>query len=206
MMTPLFWRPCFSLMIISGALLFSGCGAEKRVTRVDTSVVTDLSGRWNDTDSKLVAEKMIDEMVNRPWLQNFAKAEGRQPVVIVGTVLNKSHEHINIETFVTDLEREMTNTQRVTFVADKGQREEIREERHDQATHAREATQKAPGKELGADYMMKGHISTIQDEADGTKAVYYQVDLELISLTDNVKAWYGQHKIKKVIERKRTLF
>ena len=111
-----------------------------------------------------------------------------------------------METFVTDLEREMTNSQRVTFVADKSQREEIREERHDQATHARESTQKAPGKELGADYMMKGHISTILDEAEGTKAVFYQIDLELISLADNVKAWYGQHKIKKVIERKRTLF
>lgn len=206
MMTQSFWRPCFAWLIVPAALMVSGCGAEQRVTRVDTSVTTDLSGRWNDTDSKVVAEKMIDEMVHRPWLNNFSKAAGRQPVVIVGTVLNKSHEHINIETFVTDLEREMTNTQQVTFVADKGQREEIREERHDQATHSREATQKAPGKELGADYMMKGHISTILDEADGTKAVYYQIDLELISLTDNVKAWYGQHKIKKVIERKRTLF
>ena len=205
-MTQGFRKLGLALLIVPVAFIISGCGAEKRVTRVDTSVTTDLSGRWNDTDSKMVAEKMIDEMVSRPWLNNFSKAEGRQPVVIVGTILNKSHEHINIDTFVTDLEREMTNTQRVTFVANKGQREEIREERHDQATHAREATQKAPGKELGADYMMKGHISTIQDEAEGTKAVFYQVDLELISLKDNVKSWYGQHKIKKVIERKRTLF
>ena len=139
-------------------------------------------------------------------MNNFTKAEGRQPVVIVGTVLNKSHEHINMDTFVNDLERELTNTQRVTFVANKSQREEIREERRDQATHAMDATQKAPGKELGADYMMKGNISTIEDEAEGTKVVYYQVDLELISLSDNVKAWYGQQKIKKVIERKRMLF
>ncbi|MEE8612796.1 MAG: penicillin-binding protein activator LpoB, partial [Nitrospirales bacterium] len=66
--------------------------------------------------------------------------------------------------------------------------------------------QKAPGRELGADYIMKGQISTIQDESDGIKAVFYQVDLELVSLADNVKSWIGQHKIKKVIERRRTLF
>ncbi len=82
----------------------------------------------------------------------------------------------------------------------------MREERRDQAVHAREDSQKAPGRETGADFLMKGQISTIQDEADGVKTVFYQVDLELVSLEDNVKSWYGQHKIKKVIERKSLLF
>ena len=53
---------------------------------------------------------------------------------------------------------------------------------------------------------MKGNISTIVDESDGVKAVYFQVDLDLIDLENNVKSWYGQKKIKKVIERKRLLF
>ena len=193
-----------ALLLLTG--LVSGCATEKRVTRVDTGVTTDLSGRWNDTDSKQVAEKMISEMLSRPWLGNFTSQQTRQPVVIVGTVENLSHEHINTQTFISDLEREMTNSQKVTFVADKSDRQEVREERLDQASHARQDTQKAPGREIGADYIMKGRISTIQDEAEGTKAIFYQVDLELVSLADNTKSWYGQHKIKKVIERKRTIF
>ncbi|MBD0305580.1 MAG: penicillin-binding protein activator LpoB, partial [Nitrospiraceae bacterium] len=116
------------------------------------------------------------------------------------------HEHINTQTFVTDLQRELTNSQKVNFVAGKGEREEIREERREQAVYAREETQRSAGKELGADYMMKGNISTILDEAGGIKAVFYQVDLELVDLESNVKTWYGQKKIKKVIERKRMLF
>ncbi len=183
-----------------------GCGSGKKVTRVDTGVVTDFSGRWNDTDSRMVAETMIKEMTSRPWLGNFSQTKGRQPVVIVGSVLNKSNEHINVQTFITDLEREMTNSQKVTFVATKSERGEIREERRDQAVHSREDTQKGPGQELGADFMMKGYISNILDEGDGTKAVYYQVDLDLIDLENNVKSWYGQKKIKKVIEKKRFLF
>ena len=193
-------------VVLSVTVFLTGCATEKRVTRVDTGVTTDLSGRWNDTDSKQVAEKMIGEMLSRPWLNQFATREGRQPVVIVGNVQNLSHEHINTQTFITDLEREMTNSQKVTFVADKSERKEVREERADQAIHSRENTQKAPGREIGADFMMKGRITTIQDEADGTKAIFYQVDLELVSLIDNTKSWYGQHKIKKVIERKRMLF
>ena len=127
-------------------------------------------------------------------------------VVVVGTVVNSSHEHISVQTFITDLERELTNSQKVTFVAGKGERDELRTERKEQAMYSREDTQKAPGKEIGADYMMKGTISTILDEAEGTKAVFYQVDLQMVDLESNAKVWYGQKKIKKVIEKKRTIF
>jgi hypothetical protein len=187
-------------------LVTAGCGHEVKVTRVDAGTVTDLSGRWNDTDSRMVAEAMVKEALEFPWLENFSKAKRRQPVVVVGTVVNNSHEHINVQTFITDLERELTNSQKVTFVAGKQEREEVRAERKEQAVYAREDTQKAPGKESGADFMLKGSIATIVDEADGTKAVFYQVDLQMIDLESNAKVWYGQKKIKKVVERKRTVF
>ncbi len=200
-------RPMRFFIFLVSTLCFltmMSCGKEKRVTRVDPGVVIDLSGRWNDTDSKLVAEAMIKDMVNRPWLDKFTGSHGREPIVIVGTILNKSQEHIDVGTFVKDLEREMTNS--VLFVASKSEREEIRDERKEQAVYSREDTQKRPGQELGADFMMKGTIATIVDESAGTKAIYYQVDLDLIDLENNVKSWYGQKKIKKVVERKRFLF
>lgn len=184
----------------------AGCGAETKVTRVDAGVVTDLSGRWNDTDSRMVAESMVKEALEYPWLNNFSQTNRRQPVVVVGTVINSSHEHINVQTFVTDLERELTNSQKVTFVAGKTEREEVRVERKEQAMYAKEDTQKAPGKEIGADYMMKGTIATILDEAEGTKAMFYQIDLQMVDLESNAKVWFGQKKIKKVIEKKRTIF
>ena len=198
-------RPLFIAVSVLAFFMLTGC-ASTTVSRVDTGTVTDLSGRWNDTDSRLVAEAMIKEAISQPWLDDYTKAKGHQPVVVVGTIANRSHEHINVQTFVSDLERELTNSRRVTFVAGKGEREEIREERRDQATYAQESTQKPPGKEFGADYLLRGTISTIEDELDGTKAVYYQVDLEMVDLTNNVKSWFGQKKIKKVVERKRVIF
>ena len=187
-------------------LTLAGCAQETKITRVDSGVVTDLSGRWNDTDSRIVAESMVKEALEYPWLNTFSSSKRRQPVVVVGTIQNSSHEHINVNTFVTDLERELTNSQKVTFVAGKGDREELRTERKEQAMYAREDTQKAPGKEIGADYMMKGTIATILDEADGTKAVFYQIDLQMVDLESNAKVWFGQKKIKKVIEKKRSVF
>ena len=191
-----------ALVILSVA----GCAQETKITRVDSGVVTDLSGRWNDTDSRIVADSMVKEALEYPWLNTFSGSKHHQPVVVVGTILNSSHEHIDVNTFVADLERELTNSQKVTFVAGKGDREELRTERKEQAMYAREDTQKGPGKEIGADYMMKGTIATILDEAEGTKAVFYQIDLQMVDLESNAKVWFGQKKIKKVVEKKRSIF
>ncbi|HEY6085580.1 MAG TPA: penicillin-binding protein activator LpoB [Nitrospira sp.] len=193
-------------VLLPGYLAAAGCGSETKITRVDSGVVTDLSGRWNDTDSRVVAESMVKEALDYPWLNNFSQSKHRQPVVVVGTVLNNSHEHINVDTFITDLERELTNSNKVTFVAGRMERDEVRNERKEQAMYAREDTQKAPGKEIGADYMMKGTIATILDEAEGTKAMFYQIDLQMVDLESNAKVWFGQKKIKKVIEKKRSVF
>ncbi|HZS10950.1 MAG TPA: penicillin-binding protein activator LpoB [Nitrospirales bacterium] len=193
-------------MIMLTTVALAGCGSGQKVTRTDTDLVTDLSGRWNDTDSRLVAEAMVKDAMTYPWLEKYTRTKGRQPVVVVGTISNKSHEHISTDTFIADIERALVNSDKVTFVSGRGERDEIREERKEQAVHAREDTQKSPGKELGADFIMKGVISTIPDESEGIKAMYYQVDLELVDLESNVKSWFGQKKIKKVIERKRVLF
>tara|TARA_B100000315_G_scaffold192222_1_gene182604 strand:+ start:8752 stop:9414 length:663 start_codon:yes stop_codon:yes gene_type:complete len=201
-----YWHSAIVIVCLIGVIvsLFS-CSAT-RVSRIDTASVVDLSGRWNDTDSRLVAEAMVKEVLERPWLENHTRFHNTQPVVVVGRVANRSHEHINIQTFVKDLERELTNSQKVMFIVGRGEREEIRAERREQAVHALESTQKRPSKEIGADFMLQGTINTILDEAAGTRAVFYQVDLELVNIENNVKAWFGQKKLKKVVERKRVIF
>jgi len=201
-------RPNFSkpvpMMVLALTLAFHGCSTE--VTRMDAGVVKDLSGAWNDTDSQQVSEEMIKDVLNRPWFGEFTRANSRQPAVIVGEVVNLSHEHINVNTFVADMERALINSGQVQFVASATERQEIRGERKDQDLHASEATRKPMGQEKGADFMLKGTINTIIDVSGKTQLRFYQVDLTLISLADNRKVWVGQKKIKKLVERSNLRF
>ena len=189
------------LFILFGLMLtLAACGGQK-VTRVESDTVTDLSGNWNDTDSRLVAEEMIRDVLSRNWLPKFTSKHGRQPTVIVGTVRNLSHEHINTRTFIADMERELINSGEVEFVASAADRQEVRSEVKDQDLNASEETRKAMGQEVGADFMLQGSINTIVDAIDGEQARYYQIDLALIELGTNRKVWVGQKKIKKTIEK-----
>jgi len=191
-----------------GTLLFLGVlgGCAPSVTRMDAGEQKDLSGAWNDTDSRLVSEEMIKDALSHPWIDNYTRSKHKPPVVIVGEFRNLSHEHINTNTFVADVERALINSGKVEFVASRGERSDVREERKDQDIHAREDTRKAMGQEIGADYMLKGTINTIIDAADRTQVRYYQVDMTLISLADNRKVWIGQKKIKKLVERSQLRF
>lgn len=194
------WTGVFFPVLV---LILTACGTSPKVTRIDPNEVTDLSGAWNDTDSRLVSEEMVNDALSRPWLLNFIRARKQQPAVIVGEVRNLSHEHINVNTFIADIERALINSGRLGFVASSEERIEIREERQDQDLHASEATRNPAGQERGADFMLKGSINTIVDAIDKKQARYYQVDLTLISLADNRKVWIGQKKIKKAIKRAR---
>ncbi len=188
-------------LVVTLGLLLLIAGCNPTVTRVDTDSVTDLSGNWNDTDSRLVAREMIQDVLSRNWLSKFNRAKGKAPTVIVGTVRNLSHEHINTRTFIADMERELINSGEVEFVASATDRKEVRREVKEQDLHASEETRKAMGNEVGADFMLQGSINTIIDAVSGEQARFYQIDLTLIELGTNRKVWLGQKKIKKTIEK-----
>jgi uncharacterized protein (TIGR02722 family) len=191
------------IMIIGIASFLAGCASTPRVKRMDVDKIVDISGRWNDADSRLVAEEMIRDCLKQPFLERFKNNNNSIPTIIVGLIKNRSHEHINVQTFVKDLERALINSGKVQFTASKGERGQIREERLDMARHASEDTMKSPGEEVGADFMLIGVINTIRDEAGGKAVMYYQVNLELIAMANNIKVWVGEKKIKKLIKKSR---
>jgi uncharacterized protein (TIGR02722 family) len=187
-------------LALSVALGLSACAT--KVERLDAREVKDLSGAWNDTDSRMVSEEMIRDSLTRAWLYDWTVAHGsKRPTVIVGEVRNLSHEHINVNTFISDVERALINSGKVDFVASRSERGEIREERRDQDIHARGDTRKAMGQEIGADFMLQGTINTIVDPSGDTQVRYYQVNMTLVSLADNRKVWVGQKEIKKLVSR-----
>ena len=191
------------LILCIVASLLPSCSTRPRVTRIDSDEVTDLSGRWNDTDSRLVSDQMIGEMLENRWYADWTKTNEEKPVVIVGRMGNETMEHINTGAFVADLEHAIINSGKIAFVAGEKDRDEVRRERLDQLSNASEETIKEFGREIGADFMLFGSVVSFTDEVKGTKIVTYQIDMYLVDIEKNLKVWAGQKKIKKEIKRRK---
>ena len=185
--------------LITSLAIITLAGCSRTVKRVDPSTQTDLSGRWNDTDSRLTAAAMIEQMFGNKWAVAFEQEHRKKPVLIVGLVNNKSHEHINTETFINDLERAIVNNGSIRLVQAGDRREELRRERAGQQEFASPETAKRWGKELGADFMLQGTVNSIVDGYKKNQAVYYQIDLMLSNIETNEIVWFGNKEIKKMI-------
>lgn len=186
-----------SLSIFS---LISTTSCSRKITRIDPTETPDISGKWNNTDSRLTSEEMINEISNTPWLSNHMQAKNKKPVVIVGMVLNKSHEHIEAETFMKDLEMSFLKSQKIGLVQSGKKREELRAEKADQQTNASVSTMKKFGLENGADYILQGSINSIVDQHRRNRVVTYQINLELTNIETNEIVWIGDKKIAKQIK------
>lgn len=82
-----------SAVVAASVLIVSSCA--RKVTRIDPNQQIDISGGWNNTDARLVAEQATSDILSASWLTNhLSDHAGKKPVVIVGMVYNKSHEHI----------------------------------------------------------------------------------------------------------------
>ncbi|MCA6449945.1 MAG: penicillin-binding protein activator LpoB [Chitinophagaceae bacterium] len=187
------------LLSVTTFLLLASC-SNRTVTRIDPATQIDLSGNWNNTDSRLTAKEITGQILNEKWISNHVSAKGKKPVVIVGMITNKSHEHIEAETFMKDLEISFIESDKVGLVQSGKKREEMRAEKADQQTNASQSTMKKFGLEKGADYILQGTINSIVDAYKRQKTVTYQVNLELTNIETNEVVWIGEKKIAKLVK------
>ena len=197
-------KSILATVLVLGTVVFvNGCGKNVEVARVDSGKEIALTDKWNDEDSRLVAEEMINDMLSYPWISQFnQRFPGKEPLLTVQRVRNKSHEHIAVDTFVNDIKRAVIRSGKAGFIATLEERQDTRAELADQDMNASADTRMEMGEEDGANFALSGTINSIVDQLDGQRVTYYQVDLKLINLQTAREVWNGSKKIKKFMERK----
>ena len=61
----------FYFLVLFIAFTFTSCESTGNVQRVSADTVTDLSGYWNDTDIRLVAEEIINGCLTSPRILEY---------------------------------------------------------------------------------------------------------------------------------------
>ncbi|MCK4871358.1 MAG: penicillin-binding protein activator LpoB [Phycisphaerales bacterium] len=197
-------------LALTASFSLTGCnggggGGSVNVDRIDPDSVTDLSGRWNDTDARLVAQKMVKESLEWPWYRSFRDEHGRKPVLIVGPIANMTRDYIDTAFFTKEIEREFIRGGEVRIVAMRGREHDaVVSEILAQQEFASPETAKRLGQALGGDFVLIGRLgSIIQTSEDGKRKIrFFQTDLEVINVETTEKVWIGTKKIKKDVVRR----
>lgn len=185
----------YSLILL--ALVFS---CSRSVTRIEPDAPIDLSGRWNDTDSRKVADQMIHDLFTSDSFKKYADGLARKPVMVVGLIKNKTSEHIDAGNYIKKFEIVIHNSGIAELVESEEFRDKLRQERAGQQDFADPATVAAWGKEIGADVMLFGEMNSETDTYNNKRVVNYITTLFLTDIETNKRVWYGQNEIKKFVK------
>jgi penicillin-binding protein activator len=186
------------VILLTTLFLLGSCA--RTVSRIDPSQQIDLSGRWNDSDSRQVAEKMTTELLGSPKFDEYAKALGKKPAIIVGEIKNRTSEHIDANNYIKKFELAIFNSGLADLVESDTFRDKLREERAQQQDFADPATVAQWGNELGANLMLFGEMTSETDVYNKNRVVNYVTTLFLTDMETNKRVWYGQQEIKKYIK------
>ena len=189
------------------AAVLAGCGT--RVENVDPRTEGYLSGRWNDSDARAVAEDLIPECLGSPWLPEFRGQHGEQrPRILIADIENNTSEHISTDVFMNELQRVLINSGVVRFVADEAVREDLMREVDWQREMAKGGgvSDDVDRGVSGADFVMLGVVNSVVDQEDKSAIVYYKVDLSLTDLRNWEKVWIGTAERKHLVEGSKVRF
>ncbi|RAV98010.1 penicillin-binding protein activator LpoB [Pseudochryseolinea flava] len=189
---------CSLRLIVASIFLLSACA--RSVTRVNPDTQIDLSGRWNDSDSRMVADQMIYDLFDSDGFKDYAKTLGRKPVIIVGLIKNKTSEHIETGNYVKKFEMVIHNSGVAELVESDEFRDKLRLERAQQQEFADPSTVAKWGKETGADLMLFGEMNAETDTYNKKRVVNYITTMFLTNVESSKRVWYGQKEIKKYIK------
>ncbi|HCW07644.1 MAG TPA: penicillin-binding protein activator LpoB [Cytophagales bacterium] len=170
----------FGISILFAALLLFGCA--RSVSRVDPNKNIDLSGRWNDSDSRLVSQKMIDGLLSSDKFKEYSKAINKKPSIIVGLIRNKTSEHIDADNYVKKIELAIYNSGFADLVESDSFRDKLREERAEQQDFSSSTSASKWGKEQGANLMLFGEMTSETDVYNNKKVVNYITTLFLTDI------------------------
>ncbi len=193
--------PLMSSLILTLSFSFA-CTHGLKGEYADPTEVEVLDDKWNETDARRTAEEMVKSSLGSGWLNDYTKGnDNRRPIVVVADVENRTDEHIDTQALSEDIRNALINSRKVRYV-NKGQREAILKEIEYQNSGAVNKQQaKQTGKQIAADYLLHGSISSIVSSEGNRKNVTYQVELSLTNLETAEVEWTEVHKRKKRFKR-----
>ncbi len=184
---------------ISVALL-AGCSSKQVVSYGDATAVETTDINFGSTDLQKVASEMTDSLISSPVIGSLT--QNKRPVVFVERIKNKTSEHIDTESITDSISTKVLRSGKFRFV-DMSRVEAVKKQLQFQQEGGLVDPTKAIqfGKQIGAEYMLYGNLSSIVKANADKKDVYYKFTMRLMDLESGIIEWADETEIRKTREK-----
>lgn len=176
--------------------ILAGCANNQVVSYGDATAVETTDVSFGSTDLQKVASEMTDSLLTSPVVGTLTA--NSRPVMFVERIKNKTSEHIDTESISDSISTKLLRSGKFRFV-DMGRVEAARSQLNFQNNGGMVDATKAVqfGKQVGAQYMLYGNLSSIVKSNKDKQDVYYKFTLRLMDLQSGLVEWADETEIRK---------
>jgi uncharacterized protein (TIGR02722 family) len=176
--------------------LVAGCAQKSVVRYGDATAIETTDINFGSTDLQKVATDMTDSLLLSPVVGTLT--QNKRPVIFVERIKNKTSEHIDTESITDSISTKLLRSGKFRFV-DMGRVEAAREQMNFQQDGGMVDPSKALqfGKQIGAQYMLYGNLSSIVKSNKDKSDVYYKFTIRLMDLESGLVEWADETEIRK---------
>ncbi|MDO8461297.1 MAG: penicillin-binding protein activator LpoB [Deltaproteobacteria bacterium] len=191
----------FSLTIALGLLLsLASCGRQyAKGSYIAPNEVILRSDKFVESDLQMIADKLTKSL-----LEDSQFAGDSHPTVLMSLITNSTDEHIDMKSLSDKIRTALFKAKKFRFI-NESLRQAVKEEvDYEGGAFVDQKSAKKRGRQLGADYLVSGNISTIKQPVGRQEIVYYKATLEMTDLSTNIIAWTDEVEIKKKFRKRFT--
>ena len=180
-------------------LLQTSCTPEFEAEYVDPHSLKLIDDRWTQTDIDRIGELVKDLNMK---VARSPKRFGSNPTVIFKEIENRTDEHIDTVPIKNKIVDELTNADSFMFV-DAEARADIAKEMDYQhkSGNVDPTTSAEQGRQTGAQFFLRGTISSTVNTQGGRKILTYQINLKLTNIQGGTILWSKQYYTSKDMKR-----
>ncbi len=182
------------LLPLSLALVLAGC--QSKVEYRDATEVETVDVSFGSTDLQAVATKMVDSMLTTPSVTALTAQD--RPILFVDRITNKTSEHIDTESITDTISTRLLRSGQFRFI-DMTRVDAVRKQLDFQNSAGMVDPSQAIqfGRQVGAQYMLYGNLSSIVKQDGSTKDVYYKMTMRLMDLESGLIEWADEKELRK---------
>ncbi|MGR3310637.1 MAG: penicillin-binding protein activator LpoB [Candidatus Brocadiales bacterium] len=180
--------------------IIAGCTAPMRVQYGDPTWTETTTIDFGSTDLQDIANKMVGSLLTFPPIVQVTRE--RRPVIFVERIKNKTLEHIDTESITDTIRTKIVHSGMFRFI-DMTKVDAVMKQLGYQSESGLVDPAKSAsfGRQIGAEYMLYGNLSSIVKRTGGVKDVYYKFTLNLMHLQTGILEWADEKEIRKIRSR-----
>ena len=194
----------FAAVLIMSVVLAFGCAGKSVYTKgkyIDPEEVKLLSDKFVESDLQFIADTLSQSLISSDVM-----AGNKKPAVIVSLFTNGTDEHIDILSLTNKLRTDLMKSKKFTFLNERLRKAMAEEYEYQNSGYVNPETAKQKGRQIGADWLLSGHISSIRQPVGKDEIVYYKTTLEITDLETSEIIWTDEVELKKAFKLKKVRF